>query len=148
MKTATPPGHLFTSRRPSARFDATLYPAHFDGAELNSLGREKLRLMLQGADTASDLTVYMDMPAESSLYAQRSRGVRAYLAGQGLAEGRLKLLAGHNPQALASAKDNLDRLSKTENGTVQQTPSAADNSAATPTSPLGNLSPQISPTGR
>src|SRR4051794_27686729 len=42
-----------------ARSDAMLYPHHFDGAELNSLGKEKLALMLSDPRAAKPLTVYM-----------------------------------------------------------------------------------------
>src|SRR5438270_3508463 len=47
-----------------ARADATLQPAHFDKGELNSLGREKLLLMLDDDDANNPVTVYLNVPAE------------------------------------------------------------------------------------
>src|SRR3954451_81114 len=39
-----------------ARSDATLQPCHFDGNQLNSLGRDKLRAMLRDDDACEPLT--------------------------------------------------------------------------------------------
>src|SRR5688500_12847127 len=47
----------------AARADATLNASHFDGAaDLNSLGRAKLDLMLRDDNAASPFVVYLDLP--------------------------------------------------------------------------------------
>src|SRR4051794_8048230 len=47
-----------------ARTDATLRPYHFNEAELNSLGRQKIDYMLKetGDDSTGKLVVYVDVP--------------------------------------------------------------------------------------
>src|SRR6185369_6319676 len=42
-----------------ARHDAMLYPHHFDGGHLNSLGRAKVLLMLEDCENCSPITVHM-----------------------------------------------------------------------------------------
>src|ERR1051326_1677055 len=42
-----------------ARNDATLYPSHFDGGELNALGRSKLALLMHGGRTGQPTVVYL-----------------------------------------------------------------------------------------
>src|SRR4051794_20197429 len=46
-----------------ARTDATLRAYHFHEADLNSLGREKIDLMLKDGPGAGKLVVYLDVPA-------------------------------------------------------------------------------------
>src|SRR5688572_22529468 len=50
-----------------ARADATLRPYHFNGAELNSLGRAKLDLMLKDDEAAAPLLVFLEVPANYPL---------------------------------------------------------------------------------
>src|SRR5688500_1189263 len=46
-----------------ARTEATLRPYHFSHGNLNSLGREKLDLMVDGGeDSKAELVVYLDLP--------------------------------------------------------------------------------------
>src|SRR5205814_4814527 len=80
-----------------ARADATLAPAHFDKGELNSLGRQKLSLMIDDDDANNPLIVYLDVPADDEFKAARQDSVIAYLKDQGLVEKQVSLRAGPNP---------------------------------------------------
>jgi hypothetical protein len=83
-----------------ARTDATLRPYHFYEADLNSLGREKLDLMLKDGAGAGGLVVYLDVPAagdKRQLADARRGAVAEYLASRGLAEDSFRLERGHNP---------------------------------------------------
>jgi hypothetical protein len=81
-----------------ARRDATLHTAHFDDggnpAALNSLGEEKLDLMLAD-DAALPLVVYVDAPADDAS-AGREQSVRVYLKDRGLGEAQVQVVAGPN----------------------------------------------------
>ena len=89
-----------------ARTDATLRPYHFNHGVLNSLGRQKLDLMLGGLDGESDgeLVVYLDVPGgkdttapEYPLAAARQDAVTDYLMSKGLTEDMFHLESGPNP---------------------------------------------------
>src|SRR5690349_5470096 len=54
-----------------ARADATLYKHHFDGAKLNSLGEQKLSLMLKDDDSPAPMTVYLDLTEKDAISKQR-----------------------------------------------------------------------------
>ena len=101
----------------AARSDATLNADHFDGrANLNSLGRRKLDLMLHD-DAAPPLVVYVDLSRSAA--AARAAGteapspeahhaaVRAYLADRGLGADQLDLRNGPNLGNTHPARDGL-----------------------------------------
>src|SRR5438270_2120835 len=46
----------------AARKDGMLYGYHFDGDRLNSLGQQKLSLMMRANDQAFPIVVYMNVP--------------------------------------------------------------------------------------
>ena len=100
-----------------ARADATLYAAHFNQAGLNSLGQQKLDLMLGADEPAQPLVVYFDLPSGASLDSAHN-SVRNYLKTQGLGDSQIKLLDGPNPQMLHPAADAMAGL---ENLRQQQT---------------------------
>jgi len=82
-----------------ARADASLRAAHFDGGNpsvLNSLGEEKLDLMLAD-DDALPLVVYVDV-AKDDATPDRQRAVEVYLRDRGLAADQVKVVAGANPR--------------------------------------------------
>ena len=89
-----------------ARTDATLRAYHFYQADLNSLGREKLDLMMKDGRGAGGLVVYLDVPAAGemrTLADARRNAVAEYLAGRGLAEDSFRLERGHNPDNTSPA---------------------------------------------
>ena len=85
-----------------ARHDATLHPDHFDRGTLNSLGQEKLELMLKDDDACDPLVVYVDVPS-GELMAGRMESVKVYLKDRGLEDRQIQLEAGANPAARGPA---------------------------------------------
>ena len=91
-----------------ARNDAMLYRHHFAGAQLNSLGRAKVVLMLEDGDQLEPGTVYLVDCGEGDLLSQRKAAVELYL----------KTTEGRNPAAAHPAAPQLARVPKTESGEV------------------------------
>lgn len=89
--------------------DAMLYNHHFDGAELNSLGQSKLRLMLEDLGFLADPHVYVVSGNSEQLAA-----VRRYLADWGLALEDDRLHVGANPMTRRSAALGLAQMQKFE----------------------------------
>jgi hypothetical protein len=85
-----------------ARYDATLHPQHFDRAMLNSLGQEKLGLMLKDDEICDPLVVYLELPS-NDLLAGRQDSVRVYLKDHGLDDKQIQLEVGPNPNARGPA---------------------------------------------
>jgi hypothetical protein len=106
-----------TSR--GARMDATLYPMHFDGSALNSLGQAKLDLMMEDSAGTGPITVYLG-GADDPVAQQRRGAVEQYLAASGLQPEQYATIAGANPHATHPASESLSRLTKTENPTSNQ----------------------------
>lgn len=80
-----------------ARQDGQLVPAHFSGDTLNSLGRQKLDLMLRDSDAAPEKTVYLNLPkAQLDSFDKRRDSVVAYLKDSGLTEAQIKVEHGPN----------------------------------------------------
>lgn len=102
--------------------DAMVYNHHFDGAELNSLGKYKLRLMLEDAQFLADPNIYIVSGDTGQLAA-----VRAYLAEWGLAFEDTRLHAGPNPNLRRSAALGLAQQRKFEGSEMQP----SDDGAAT-----------------
>lgn len=113
----------------AARTDATLTSHHFDGGHgLNSLGEQKLDLMLRDDDRQSPLVVYLDFPRGA---ADRDReAVRAYLIDHGANEGQIEFRNGPNLDYSHPAEDGLRGLRRLEGDT---TPSEAPTDTVPPT---------------
>lgn len=126
-----------------ARRDATLHAVHFDAQGLNSLGREKLDLMLAADVPAGPLVVYLDLPADAEA-GKDHQSVVAYLKDRGLDESQIALKDGSNPRVSGSAADAVAALHAAEsNG---QTPQSGTPGASTPVpqntaTPAGNPQP-------
>lgn len=95
-----------------ARVDATLYPIHFDGAALNSLGQAKLDLMLEDGAGTGPITVYLGVPELGM--DQRRAAVEQYLNSTGLQPEQVALVNGPNPLVSHLASDSISRMQKTE----------------------------------
>jgi hypothetical protein len=107
-----------------ARADATLHAAHFDGGNpsvLNSLGEEKLDLMLAD-DDALPLVVYVDAPKDDASPA-RQRAVEVYLRDRGLAADQVKVVAGANPR---TSSPTAPRLKDMQAAAAAPAPSAGN----------------------
>lgn len=92
-----------------ARQDATLYAVHFDEAGLNSLGQQKLDLMLADEQPAEPMIVYLDLPADAAADKDRA-SVAAFLKDRGLQDTQIALKDGPNPHTASSAADAMADL--------------------------------------
>ena len=102
-----------------ARNDAMLYARHFEGAELNSLGRQKVLLMLQDCDNCEPVTVHLVHCGEGELLANRKQAVELYL----------KTADGPNTLTFRPASNDLVRFAKTESGKADASETTTDASA-------------------
>src|SRR4051794_9764012 len=96
-----------------AREDATLHAVHFNGTTLNSLGKEKLALMIPD-EPDGDVVVYLNLPASAASTAARHDDVAAYLKGLGVDEKHVKIQDGMNTDLGSPSASGLANLSKTE----------------------------------
>jgi hypothetical protein len=97
-----------------ARADATLSKHHFDGAALNSLGEEKLALMLKDGAAPAPLTVYLNLDQKAPTAQQREAAVTTFLKDKGLDEKQIAFVYGYNPGAWSPAANPLSKMKKTE----------------------------------
>ena len=113
-----------------ARADATLSKQHFDGGKLNSLGEEKLSLMLKDDDAPTPFTVYLNVDEKAATAKPRQTAVAEFLKDKGLTEQQIDIVFGDNPDSRSPAAQHLSRLNKTETGTGTNESSASKDSAA------------------
>lgn len=99
-----------------ARSDATLYSHHFDGAKLNSLGEQKLTLMLSDDDAPAPMTVYLDLNEKEAVSKQRQTAVVAFLKDKGLTDQQIEVLYGDNPSTRTPAAPGIADVGKTDTG--------------------------------
>jgi hypothetical protein len=119
-----------------ARQDATLYAADFDQRGLNSLGQQKLELMLADEQPTEPLTVFLDLPSYASIANDR-QAVTAYLKDRGLQDTQIAVKDGPNPHAFGSAADAITNLHTLQGPAPAQSGMAG---ASTPV-PQGATSP-------
>jgi hypothetical protein len=99
-----------------ARSDGTLSRYHFDGSALNSLGEEKLALMLKDGAAPAPLTVYLNVGQKDAEASQREASVVNFLKDKGLGERQIAVVYGYNPAAWSPAAGPLSKMKKTETG--------------------------------
>lgn len=122
----------------AARNDATLNAFHFDrGAALNSLGREKLDLMLRGDDQSLPLVVYLDVRSPGGAADAHRDSVRRYLVDHGVADEQLKFRTGPNLEHTRPAREGLRGLKKFNGETTD--------AAAEPDKPWASVDPLGTP---
>jgi hypothetical protein len=92
--------------------DATLYACHFDGANLNSLGKAKLDLILKDSG-GENLTLWMALPDDASAQMRRL-SVAGYLKDHGVAPEQVTFGSGANPDTDHPAAQSLKDLAKTD----------------------------------
>ncbi len=77
--------------------DGTLYPRHFSGEALNSLGQTKLAQIASASKSATNtVEIYFDMPV-ASLTDGRKDVVTQFLAERGVKAERIEMAHGENP---------------------------------------------------
>lgn len=98
-----------------ARNDATLHAFHFDGgnaAMLNSLGEQKLDLMLAD-DDALPLVVYLDVP-QDDVAARRQEAIQVFLKDRGVLATQFKVVPGKNMQLLTATAPKIKAMQSAE----------------------------------
>src|SRR5689334_4834573 len=85
----------------AAREDGTLRTYHFTGVELNSLGEDRLDLMLRDGGAFVPLVVYLDVPSANLPGTRQS--VANYLRERGVREDQITLETGANPHVTSAA---------------------------------------------
>jgi hypothetical protein len=96
-----------------AKNDATLYPQHFDGGELNSLGRSKLALLMRANQGSPRTVVYMDLGRANDLTSARHSSIERYWRDSMSGQTQLEIRDGMNSNLAYSAQPSLDRLKLT-----------------------------------
>ncbi|HWE00870.1 MAG TPA: hypothetical protein VG326_00570 [Tepidisphaeraceae bacterium] len=109
----------------SARADATLRLYHFDNGILNSLGEDRLDMILRNGDANNPLVIYLDLPADDPDNTRRQTAVNAYLKDRGLTDEQIEFKAGPNPNVNSFAAPLLAGQAAGPSG-----PSSASASAA------------------
>ena len=110
-----------------AKEDAMLYDHNFHGGDLNSLGQGKLDLIVKGTPTGDPVYVYLNMPHDQ--VAGRQTAVTAYLKSAGVAEDKIIVAEGSNPNLSTPTAYNLGGIYK-QDGTSYNGQAAVDASAA------------------
>ena len=128
---------LMVQQTNGARHDAMLYPHHFDGGHLNSLGRAKVLLMLEDCENCSPITVHMVNCGEGDVLAQRKAAVELYL----------KSSEGPNALTFHPSDPDIIRLAKTENPPAQGQGGGTDTTAASGGSGGTSPPPAAPPSG-
>ena len=110
----------------AARADATLNADHFDGrGGLNSLGRQKLDLMLRDDNAADPLVVYLNLPSARAAAggsftgstADHRQSVHVYLLDRGVPDDQIELRSGPNLGYSHPADEGLRGLRRLEGDT-------------------------------
>lgn len=108
----TPPSRLMFDRQVAngAAADAMLFDIHFDGGELNSLGKQKLGLIIKGRSTNVPTKVYLNMPKDAEYSTARQTTVESVLGSAGLAKEQFAVVFGPNPGVLMPADAGIRAL--------------------------------------
>jgi hypothetical protein len=102
-----------TQEAAGARAEATLYPQHFDGEALTTLGEAELDAMLADSHATNPLVVYIAVANDSHTDARRAT-VQKYLETHGnLTADQIQFQSGPNPGTYAPAAIQLSNYSKT-----------------------------------
>ena len=124
-----------TQTAAGARSDGMLYARHFDGEHLNSLGKQKLSLMLGDDTAAKPMTVYLVNAGTGDLLEKRKGSITAYLKDGLRPDEKVEFVNGTNPNAVHPAAESMARLGKTESGKAEDGGSMTDQ----PTTPAANV---------
>ena len=116
-----------------ARADATLRAHHFDGTQLNSLGRNKLALMLHREPADRPQPIYIDLPEADTLSGERRKTVERYLEAAGVDLASVEIKAGPSVTETHPAAPSIARLRKTETMQGEGGPGATGPNAGTTT---------------
>jgi hypothetical protein len=118
-----------------AKNDAMLYDHNFHGSELNSLGQVKLDLILKATPSGDPVYVYLNMTHDQ--VAARQAAVTAYLKTAGLADTKIIVAEGANPNPSTPTAYNMSGLYK-KDGQVYAGEAFKDEPIVAPTSGSGH----------
>ncbi|HEX4123837.1 MAG TPA: hypothetical protein VHY37_03860 [Tepidisphaeraceae bacterium] len=93
-----------------AGMDATLHLVHFDGDMLNTLGQQKLDLMLKDEHACCPLTVYLELPKDDPMLQGRTEAIALYLKDRGLSDDQFTVKVGPNTSYSSPAADSVREL--------------------------------------
>jgi hypothetical protein len=97
-----------------ARYECTMYPDHFDGPGLSSLGTTDLDHVLADSHSTNPLVVYLDLPADDKYAQDRRSAVGRYLQDRGgLKPEQIEFHNGPNPAINSPAAIQLENYGKT-----------------------------------
>jgi hypothetical protein len=126
--------HIAAHRAQGAAADAMLLPRHFDGDQLNSLGRAKLTdIVMATADRHGPVVVYLYLP-EPELTEPKYVAARDFMMAAGIAAERVALRAGPNPatDSLASLhSEKLYQNTEEKPGPLRAAPQSEENHGGT-----------------
>jgi hypothetical protein len=120
-----------------ARNDGMLYPRHFDGANLSTLGKQKLSLMLGDDAAANPLTVYLVNVGQGDLLNKRKQSIRDYLKDGLRPDESVEFVMGMNPNTLHPSAETISRAAKAESGDMGPGGGAGGAGAAAPMIQIG-----------
>lgn len=108
----TPPSKVMFDRQVAngAAADAMLFDIHFDGGELNSLGKQKLDLMVKGKRGNMATKVYLNMPKDGEFSTARQTAVEKAFETAGIAKEQYAITFGPNPGVLMPADAGIRAL--------------------------------------
>jgi hypothetical protein len=118
-----------TEKASGSRADSTLYPQHFDGPGLSSLGTTELDLILADSHSTNPLVIYMDV-ADDTYSDDRRTAVSRYLQDKGgLKPEQIKFESGVNPDTYHPVEDDLANYSRTDSSS-ESTPESGGASSS------------------
>ena len=114
-----------------AAADATLYPHHFDGTELNSLGATKLNAILAGRSENAALNLYLNFGKDGDeLSDARQATVTTFAREAGVDPSKMAVKFGVNKSTLHRTDLDIKALKPTDD--AASAGDAANASAITP----------------
>jgi hypothetical protein len=105
---------MYAHAAAGVRRNATLNQYHFDGASLNSLGRQELDLIATSTKADAALYVYIDLPKSDPMLTVRRQSVSCYLKEAQVDEARIHLESGASPANYAAAAPMIASMNRAE----------------------------------
>jgi hypothetical protein len=98
--------------------DGTLYPQHFDGEQLNSLGKDRLSSIVAGRAKNQRTSVYLDttMMRDRTQDAGRQKSIESFLIARGLSADQFAIETGPNPDNWQPADRTIQAYNRTTGG--------------------------------
>ena len=95
--------------------DAMLYPVHFTGAKLNSLGKQKVDALVNPGSSEKQ-AIYLVLPESDPQTASRKESLIAYQQERGRSDATYEIKSGQNSETYTNSGYGVERMKKTETG--------------------------------